>query len=52
MALTVGSNFDSGAIEIVATDSATAEVRIRPDLRADGSRAEFLQWFHFRVDGI
>jgi hypothetical protein len=30
MALMLDSNFDSGAIDVVATDSAVAEVRIRP----------------------
>ena len=52
MPLTLDSNFDGGAIEIVAIDSAAAEVRIRSDLKADGTRSEFVQWFHFRIDGI
>ena len=52
MALMLDSNFDGGAIDVVATDSAVAEVRIRPDLKADGTRSEFVQWFHFRIDGI
>ena len=52
MALTLDSNFDSGAIDVVAINSAAAEVRIRSDLKADGTRSEFAQWFHFRIDGI
>lgn len=51
MPLTISSNFDSGAIEVDTIGATSAELRIRPDLRADGSRSEFLQWFHFRVNG-
>jgi murein tripeptide amidase MpaA len=43
--------FDSGAIEVLATKEASADLRIRHDVAGDGTRSEFLQWFHFRVSG-
>jgi murein tripeptide amidase MpaA len=46
----ISSNFDSGAIEVVSIDatgtSADIKLRIRKDTRAD-----FLQWFYFRLSG-
>jgi hypothetical protein len=50
--LHISSAFDSGAIIVDAVRPDGAELRIRHDLRGDGSAAEFLQWFHFRVSGI
>lgn len=48
MTLTVSSTFDSGAIELVSAESAhNIHVRVRRDTRSD-----FLQWFHFRVQGV
>jgi murein tripeptide amidase MpaA len=52
MPIDISSAFDSGAIEVVGINGPSAELHIRHDLRGDGSPAEFLQWFHFRVDGI
>ena len=44
----IASQFDSGAIEIVAAvDPADILLNIRSD-----SAAEFRQWFHFRVSGV
>ena len=51
MPVHISSAFDSGAIEVVASDRGTVELAVRPDLAADGTRSEFLQWFHFRVSG-
>jgi murein tripeptide amidase MpaA len=51
MTIEISSNFDSGAIEVVAIDGASADVAIRHDVAADGTPSEFLQWFHFRVSG-
>ncbi len=51
MTIDISSTFDSGAIDVVATAEDSAELRIRHDLKSDGSRGEFLQWFHFRVSG-
>lgn len=51
MTIEISSNFDSGAIETVAIDGSAADLAIRHDLAADGTRSEFLQWFHFRVSG-
>ena len=43
----ITSAFDSGNIEVVAADAADdIRLRIRPDGRAD-----FRQWFHFRLSG-
>jgi murein tripeptide amidase MpaA len=47
MSLSISSNFDAGAIEVVnADDPADIRLRIRPDTQAD-----FAQWFYFRVSG-
>lgn len=51
MTIGISSNFDSGAIEVVAVNDADADLAIRHDVAADGTRSEFLQWFHFRVSG-
>ncbi len=51
MPIEISSTFDSGAIEVVASDDQAAELRIRRDQLADGTPGEFLQWFHFRVSG-
>jgi murein tripeptide amidase MpaA len=51
MAIEISSAFDSGAIEVVATDGTRADLAIRHDVSGDGTRSEFLQWFHFRVSG-
>jgi murein tripeptide amidase MpaA len=51
MAIEISSAFDSGAIEVKAVDGERADLAIRHDLAADGTRSEFLQWFHFRVSG-
>ena len=51
MTLAISSAFDSGSIEVVAVDGTQADLAIRHDLAADGTRSEFLQWFHFRVSG-
>ena len=45
--LRISSAFDSGAIEVVATDRADD---IRLNIRTD-SHADFRQWFHFRLQG-
>ncbi|SAL39415.1 peptidase [Caballeronia peredens] len=47
MTLSISSNFDAGAIEVVKADEPEdIRLRIRPD-----SHAEFAQWFYFRVSG-
>ena len=51
MTIEISSNFDSGAIEVIALDGPRVDLAIRNDLAADGARSEFLQWFHFRVSG-
>jgi len=51
MTIAISSAFDSGSIEVLALDGAQADLAIRHDLAADGTRSEFLQWFHFRVSG-
>jgi len=51
MTIGISSNFDGGAIEVVAVNNADADLAIRHDVAADGTRSEFLQWFHFRVSG-
>jgi murein tripeptide amidase MpaA len=51
MTIEISSAFDSGSIEVLALDEAQADLAIRHDLAADGTRSEFLQWFHFRVSG-
>ena len=42
----IDSQFDSGNIEVLAIDEATARLAIRTD-----NQSEFRQWFHFRVSG-
>jgi murein tripeptide amidase MpaA len=51
MPVHISSAFDSGAIEVVTSNSSRVELAIRPDIAADGTRSEFVQWFHFRVSG-
>ena len=51
MTIAISSAFDSGSIEVLALDGTQADLAIRHDLAADGTRSEFLQWFHFRVCG-
>ncbi len=51
MTIVISATFDGGAIEVVDVEGLTARLRIRNDLRSDGSASEFLQWFHFRVSG-
>lgn len=51
MPIDISSAFDSGAIEVVGVDGSEAELRVRHDVKGDGSPSEFLQWFHFRVSG-
>jgi murein tripeptide amidase MpaA len=47
MSISITSNFDAGAIEVLsAADPADIRLRVRPD-----TRAEFAQWFYFRVSG-
>jgi len=47
MTLSITSNFDGGAIEVLACrDAADIRLRVRPDNRAD-----FAQWFYFRLSG-
>jgi murein tripeptide amidase MpaA len=46
MTLQISSSFDSGNIEILGIDGATATLAIRKD-----KDSEFYQWFHFRVAG-
>ena len=38
--------FDSGNIEVLSVDGASARLAIRKD-----HQSEFAQWFHFRVSG-
>jgi murein tripeptide amidase MpaA len=51
MTIAISSAFDGGSIEVIALDGDRADLAIRHDLAADGTRSEFLQWFHFRVSG-
>ncbi len=51
MSIEISSTFDSGAIEVLARDDRRVDLAIRHDVAADGTRSEFLQWFHFRVSG-
>ena len=47
MTLSITSNFDAGAIEVLSCDQAgNIRLRVRPD-----SRADFAQWFYFRLSG-
>ncbi|MXO91716.1 M14 family metallopeptidase [Pontixanthobacter aquaemixtae] len=43
----IDAAFDSGNIEILSIDGATARLAIRHD-----NESEFKQWFHFRVSGM
>ncbi len=42
----IDSAFDSGNIEVLSIDGATARLAIPKD-----HQSEFKQWFHFRVAG-
>ena len=44
----VSSNFDAGAIEVIAADHSD-DIRLK--FRQD-SAADFRQWFHFRLEGV
>lgn len=44
--ISINAAFDSGNIESLSTDGASARLRIRKDKDSD-----FYQWFHFRVAG-
>jgi len=44
--IVIDSAFDSGNIEVLAIDGASARLRIPRD-----NQSEFYQWFHFRVAG-
>ncbi|BEV02579.1 M14 family metallopeptidase [Novosphingobium olei] len=46
MTIHIDAAFDSGNIEVLSIDGATATLAIRKDLQSD-----FFQWFHFRVSG-
>ena len=48
MALSITSNFDAGAIDVVSCDSPDA-IRLR--VRGD-TRSEFAQWFYYRLTGV
>lgn len=48
MSLSITSQFEAGAIDILSTDNpANIRLRVRPDSHAP----EFAQWFYFRVSG-
>jgi murein tripeptide amidase MpaA len=48
MSISITSQFDAGAIDVVsADDPAALRLRVRPD-----SHADFAQWFYFRVSGV
>ena len=44
--IAINAAFDSGNIEVIAVDGASARLEIRKDHSSD-----FYQWFHFRVSG-
>ena len=47
MSISITSQFDAGAIDVVSSDDPAAiRLRVRPD-----SHADFAQWFYFRVSG-
>ena len=47
MTLSITSNFDAGAIEVLSCEQAdNIRLRVRPD-----SHADFAQWFYFRLTG-
>ncbi|WP_209348788.1 M14-type cytosolic carboxypeptidase [Pontixanthobacter sp. CEM42] len=43
----IDADFDSGNIEVLSIDGASARLAIRQD-----NQSEFKQWFHFRVTGM
>ena len=45
--IAIDAAFDSGNIEVLAIDGASARLAIRKDAHSD-----FFQWFHFRVAGV
>jgi len=48
MSISITSQFDAGAIDVVSSDDPAAiRLRVRPD-----SHADFAQWFYFRVSGV
>jgi len=48
MSISITSQFDAGAIDVLSTDDPVAiRLRVRPD-----SHADFAQWFYFRVSGV
>ncbi|MFK4447632.1 murein tripeptide amidase MpaA [Caballeronia udeis] len=48
MSISITSQFDAGAIDVVsAEDPAAIRLRVRPDTHAD-----IAQWFYFRVSGV
>jgi len=48
MSISITSQFDAGAIDVVSVDNpADIRLRIRPD-----SHADFAQWFYFRVGNV
>ena len=48
MSISITSQFDAGAIDVVsADDPAAIRLRVHPD-----SHADFAQWFYFRVSGV
>jgi len=48
MSISITSQFDAGAIDVVSSDDPSAiRLRVRPD-----SHADFAQWFYFRVSGV
>ncbi|WP_046269944.1 M14 family metallopeptidase [Pseudomonas syringae] len=48
MTLTIGSDFDSGNIQVLdASDPAHIRLAIRPD-----TKSAHFQWFHFQADGL
>jgi murein tripeptide amidase MpaA len=51
MTPTISSSFDSGAIEVVSIAGSDGRADIALRVRKD-TRADFLQWFHFRVSGV
>ncbi|MEY4721168.1 MAG: hypothetical protein RIQ46_893, partial [Pseudomonadota bacterium] len=42
----ISAAFDSGNIDVLSTEGASARLAIRKDRQSD-----FFQWFHFRVSG-
>jgi len=45
-AISIDAGFDSGNIEVLGIEGASARLAIRRD-----TESEFFQWFHFRVSG-